>query len=394
MRKKVLLLILTLGLMLVVSIPMAAPAPALAWSGLSTLLTMTAEQVGDETFELTIRETNDSVAWKTYHELSNVWVDLQPLGYSLVKDDSYYNGGDSDGDGLLDRYETWEWIVPVTVTAPTTFVAIGHGTTYDGYEITYDPDAAWPWPDGVIAHDEEERAEVTVEVAQPTVECGPCEGGVTELTLQYNGTAPGADIQVTDKKGKKVLFEGYVDAGGQFTFIGKGKNDKMGSEIKMYVNGVEVTKIHTSCSQPIGPGLVAGDFEVIAGLSLKGGVICPIPPVPDAPGCGECEGGVTELTLQYNGTTAANIVVKAKKKNVVLFDEMVAPGGQLTFTGKDKHGKLGSEIKIYVNGVEVAKIHTSCSQPIGIGMEFGDFEVIAGESRRGGPFCPPPEPGG
>jgi hypothetical protein len=160
--KRILLVVLVCAL----AIPIALPKPALAHSGISTFLTMTAAQVGDNAFELTILEYNDSPYWKDDPDLRDVWIDLQPLGYMLIKGDSYYAGGDLDDDGLLDGAhtqtdvgETWEWKVPVTVTEETTFVAIGHGITYDGWDITYNLDI----PSGAkIAHDAEERAQVTV----------------------------------------------------------------------------------------------------------------------------------------------------------------------------------------------------------------------------------------
>jgi hypothetical protein len=151
--------ILLVVLMCALAIPIALPKPALAHSGISTFLTMTAAQVDNDSFELTILETNDSALWKAQPELSNVWVDLQPFPDPLVKGDAYYIGGDTNGNDLLDRGETWEWKVPVTVTEETTFVAIGHGITYDGWDITYNLDI----PSGAkIAHDAEERAQVTV----------------------------------------------------------------------------------------------------------------------------------------------------------------------------------------------------------------------------------------
>ena len=105
---------------------------------------------------------------------------------------------------------------------------------------------------------------------------------------------------------------------------------------------------------------------------------------PD-PSCGECDGKVTQLTLRYNGAAAANVQVIQKNGDVV-FDEPVGAGGTFTFTGTD-NGTLGTEITIKVNGVENTKIHTSCSQPIGPGMIFGDFEVVEGYSRNGGKLC-------
>ena len=111
---------------------------------------------------------------------------------------------------------------------------------------------------------------VVFSIAPATPPCSECEGGVISLTLQYNGVNA-ADIMVKTKKDDVVLFHGNVPAGGQFTFIGAGKDDKMGPEIIILVDGAVNASIHTSCSQPIGPGLVAGDFEVVAGVSLKGG---------------------------------------------------------------------------------------------------------------------------
>jgi len=109
-------------------------------------------------------------------------------------------------------------------------------------------------------------------------------------------------------------------------------------------------------------------------------VICPVV-------CGPCRGGVISLTLQYNGTHSAQVRVVQKKRNAVVFDAVVAPGEQFSFTGTDKHGKLGSEIKVYVDDTLNATIHTSCSQPIGPGLVRGDFEVVAGISKDGGPLC-------
>ncbi len=102
--------------------------------------------------------------------------------------------------------------------------------------------------------------------------------------------------------------------------------------------------------------------------------------------CAECEGKVTVLTLKYLGTETALIRVEANGE--VIFEDNVAGGGQFTVYGNDEHGTLGTEIKVYTNGGNETKIHTSCSQPIGPGLVVGDFEVISGESRFGGPLCP------
>jgi len=188
-------------------------------------------------------------------------------------------------------------------------------------------------------------------------------------------------------------------------------------------------RIHTSCSQPIGPGLVRGDFEVVAGRSRNGGPLCRVVDGDDAgdsdsgdsdsgdsdsgdsdsgdsgdsdsgqkdggdsdsgdagDDCG-CEGKVSTLTLRYLGHKAAKVVVKQKKDGAVVFRGRVKPGATFSFAGKDKKGTLGTEIRILVNRRLNARIHTSCSQPIGPGLVRGDFEVVAGESRNAGPLCP------
>jgi hypothetical protein len=182
------------------------------------------------------------------------------------------------------------------------------------------------------------------------------------------------------------VFDGTVQPGETFTFSGTEPDGKLGSEITIEVNGQVNTKLHTSCSKPIGPGLVSGDFEVVAGRSKDGGPLCPLPG-PDVP-CGGCRGGVTSLTLRYNGSTANAHIQVFQKKDRIVFDGTVQPGETFTFSGTEPDGKLGSEITIEVNGQVNTKLHTSCSKPIGPGLVSGDFEVVAGRSKDGGPLCP------
>jgi hypothetical protein len=58
--------------------------------------------------------------------------------------------------------------------------------------------------------------------------------------------------------------------------LGYDKNKTLGTDIWLFVDNLFNTKIHTSCSVPIGPGLIQGDFKVIDAFSLYGGMICPI----------------------------------------------------------------------------------------------------------------------
>ncbi|MCH7665622.1 MAG: hypothetical protein IH936_06825 [Acidobacteria bacterium] len=110
--------------------------------------------------------------------------------------------------------------------------------------------------------------------------------------------------------------------------------------------------------------------------------------VPDGEDCG-CKSKVTELTLEYTGAASAQVRVEQKNDGVEVFNGTVQPGEQFTLFGMDKNGTLSTEIKIFVNGQLHTMIHTSCSQPIGPGLVFGNFLVIGGTSRSfDGPLCP------
>ncbi len=229
----------------------------------------------------------------------------------------------------------------------------------------------------------------------PVTDCG-CDGKVTELTLKYLGSTD-AIVKVVQKKDGAVVFNGPLAAGGTFSFSGQDKNGTLTTEIAIYVDGVLNTNIHTSCSVDIGPGLIAGDFEVVEGASRGFPALCPVdtpPPPPPGDDCG-CEGKVTELSLKYLGSTDAIIKVVQKKDGAVVFNGPVAAGGTFNFSGQDKNGTLTTEIAIYVDGVLNTKIHTSCSVDIGPGLVAGDFEVVEGASRGYPALCPvgtPPPP--
>jgi len=72
----------------------------------------------------------------------------------------------------------------------------------------------------------------------------------------------------------------------------------------------------------------------------------------------------------------------------IIFDGIVQPGDIFSFHGADDKGTMGTEITVTENRCTVTKIHTSCSQPIGVGSVFGNFQVVSGASRNGGDLCP------
>ncbi|MDA3905833.1 MAG: hypothetical protein PF484_07145 [Bacteroidales bacterium] len=115
-------------------------------------------------------------------------------------------------------------------------------------------------------------------------------------------------------------------------------------------------------------------------------------PNPPTVVCGECDGDVSSLTLQYIGALNNPFVkVMDDKNEEVLFVGYVSKTVPFTFIGLKRDNKMGKTINIYVYDINYnslnVNIHTSCSQDIYAGMTFGDFYVVAGESSDGGALC-------
>jgi hypothetical protein len=100
----------------------------------------------------------------------------------------------------------------------------------------------------------------------------PCDGGIVELELTWLGSGP-ADVEVVDKKGNRLptlpaVLDGLAP-GDSFVVLHDPaiKKDKLPTDIFVVARqgGVltESTKIHVSCSKPIGPGFVFGSFLVV-----------------------------------------------------------------------------------------------------------------------------------
>ncbi len=123
---------------------------------------------------------------------------------------------------------------------------------------------------------------------------------------------------------------------------------------------------------------------------------CPDLIIPECRDCA-CKGGVTGLTLTYNGAGGATVMVTSREG--VLYGGHVDPGGSFSFTGLVGHSrKMGDDITIRtckdtMTACADQIIATDCSEPISIGTVFGDYTVLDGSSRAKGKFCSP-DPGG
>ncbi|MDL1985619.1 MAG: hypothetical protein LWX54_15810 [Deltaproteobacteria bacterium] len=167
---------------------------------------------------------------------------------------------------------------------------------------------------------------------------------------------------------------------GKILTVDAGINGRWGdAEHLVIVGGTD------SYEQATGNFFVTGN--IIENWGRYRGTLC-VPACDDD--CGECDGKVIDLTLQYNGEAPALIKVEQGKEDIV-FLNMVAPAEHFTIIGSDKKGTLGKKINLWVNGVHNTEIHTSCSKPIGRGFVSGDFEVVEGHSLKGGKLCPKSE---
>lgn len=128
--------------------------------------------------------------------------------------------------------------------------------------------------------------------------------------------------------------------------------------------------------------LAAGQTD----LSLDAGLFLPM-----EEDCGECDGKISELTLRYEGSESTFLQIYDDKRKIpgrLMFEGTVNPGDELVITGTRRHGEMAAKINVYEDGKHAVEIHTSCSQPIGPGMTFGNYYIVEGYSRNGGLLCP------
>ena len=229
-------------------------------------------------------------------------------------------------------------------------------------------------------------------------DCAPCEGGVLSLAMRYLGSSAAHVQVVKDVLGSDAYFDGIVQPQGVFEFsgpIGPDGQEELPKDISFFVDGVLNATVHTSCSQPIGAGLVFGDFRVLSSTSLDNGLIC-----PDSGNVDCTDGKPVKLLMQYTGEDcdassnsqssavffcsgdpafADPVHIVASAGSSTLFDGVVALGG--TFAVEDGGSPLTADTTIHVfdlsgNLLQTVTFHTSCSEPLGEGDQFGSLLVV------------------
>lgn len=110
--------------------------------------------------------------------------------------------------------------------------------------------------------------------------CGAAPSKFTSLTLQYLGSSSAtvnADIVVPSSRSVNNVFgPSVLQPNDLFTVNGlprgnPGFDGTIGNEVALFVNAVQNTQIHTSCSVAVLPGDTYGAFKVIAVTTRSGG---------------------------------------------------------------------------------------------------------------------------
>ncbi|MEF8779567.1 MAG: hypothetical protein V5A46_02655 [Haloferacaceae archaeon] len=239
--------------------------------------------------------------------------------------------------------------------------------------------------------------------------CAPCTSRLSEVTMEYLGTrtaevavfAPGGSVEAaerlfpTDGSGSVGLSPGARFA---FDATAAGR-----PEAAFYVDGEKNGQLHTSCSDPIAPGIRVGDFRLVAAKNGDGVALC------DDLECAECEadGDVGGLLVRYSRDVADVRAYYRKQGGQgpnsglqgLLFEGRLSEGDVFFLEASSREGSSTSgssfENTLYlaVDGDE-REVEVQCDpglltvvgsdDPDGLGH---DFEVVAAYDPFGFPFC-------
>ena len=219
--------------------------------------------------------------------------------------------------------------------------------------------------------------------------------------VRNNGTSPLTNVLVDDAElgiagyavGDLAVGAEVVITSGQIAALHVAERCNSAGT---FANVVDVTAQSTETGETVGdsdPAHLICNQEVVGVCEIDVDLTASFGSNPLPVDCADCEGKVSSLTLRYNGNAAAFIVVKQKGDGAAVFSGEVAANSTFSFVGT-WNGTLSTEIDIYVDGVLSTSIHTSCSEAINTGMDFGPFTVVAGESKVGGALCPVDGQGG
>ncbi len=230
-----------------------------------------------------------------------------------------------------------------------------------------------------------------------------------------------------------IWFSGEVALDSSFTLdAGAQGASKLPSNTVIHVfdaqGGTEIQTVnfHTSCSQPINTGDQYGSLQIV-GMISETGASCGLPedPPSDSESC--CVDGFkpAKITLTYTGEDCSATVTSQStdKYNcsgnpsfdalvyIIANDDNSATSGDIWFSGEvaldssftldagaQGASKLPSNTVIHVfdaqGGTEIQTVnfHTSCSQPINTGDQYGSLQIVGMISETGASCGLPEDP--
>lgn len=243
---------------------------------------------------------------------------------------------------------------------------------------------------------------------EPEPECGPCKGGLYELTLQYTGAVPNAKVKIVQQSllhGVHNAFTGTLNPGDTFTFTGDPDKGDLGNLLYVFINNRYHFVQKSTCKADLRPGDHIGNFKVAGGVSTQGGFLCPRE--PENPDTDEtCEDGKPKaLTFQYladscdnsdhsqpeplfycagdsTGVDPAYVVVSDNVDPLspyarLYYHGTVRPGESFTVDAANAGlSRLRAAIFVFILDADFQPkqcimIHTSCFVPLEVGDQYG-----------------------
>jgi hypothetical protein len=329
------------------------------------------------------------------------------------------NVGDTNGNGLLDPGEEWQFTASGIAKLGQYANLATVSATGAGYTVTDDDPSHYL---GVYSG----------------ANLCPVYGKPQKLTMLYTGDniidhtqdpskvtingnpmfASPVYIVASEKAngGGKVYFSGQVALGETFVIDAKlGGDTELRSEtwVTIYdLNGnvLQSIRFHTSCSQPLALGNQFGSIQLVGFLN-KNGLGEGDVPVVRANLC-PTYGKPQRLTMVYTGDNVIDHRQDPSKVTItgnpmfaspvyIVASEKVNGGGKVYFSGQVDLGqtfvidaRLGGDtelrsetwVTIYDlsgNVLQSIRFHTSCSQPLAIGDQFGAIQLVGFLNKNG-----------
>lgn len=222
-------------------------------------------------------------------------------------------------------------------------------------------------------------------------------------SLAFRYTGPGATVTIHDGNGISgdQLFGGAIVDGDLIEIdandIGK---TKLKSSISFYDdNEDQLLSIHTSCSQPLVPGVeystAVGDFELVAGADENEAPLCPLLAQCEECGFGSADAtGVTSMEIVYNGPPGFVAFTNLANPLPLFAGDVV--DGDVIVLNADAVGDpaLGPAVNVYSTNlwIWVGFFMADCTAPLGPGSTVGmggfQLTMTGGEALGGAGLCP------